>query len=120
MAKISLLIFLFLLGILGSFSPLFPISSHKIVVLLAGSSLFFYVSNLINLKRSDFKLISITPLSILFILFLSWSAFGYLYSADPEKSLYMTIQSLGAILLYLGLTLYIKEEHQIKYILKFV
>ena len=118
MVKISLLIFLFLLGILGSLSPLFPISSYKIVVLLAGSLLFFYISNLITLKRSDFKLISITPLSILFILFLSWSAFGYLYSADPEKSLYMTIQSLGAILLYLGLTLHIEEESQIKNILK--
>ncbi len=118
MVKLSLLIFLLLLGLLGSLSPLFLISSYKIVVLLAGALIFFYVSNLIHLKRSDFKLISPTLLSIFFILFLSWSAFGYLYSADPEKSLYMTIQSLGAILLYLGLKLYIEEESQIKSILK--
>ena len=118
MVKFSLLIFLFLLGLLGSLSPMFPISNYKIIVLLAGSLLVFYVCNLINLKRSDFKLISPTLLSILLILFLSWSAFGYLYSADPEKSLYMTIQSLGAILLYLGLTIYIEEENQIKDILK--
>jgi O-antigen ligase len=97
---------------------MFPISSYKIVVLLAGSLIIFYVSNLLNLKRSDFRLISLTPLSILFILFLLWSAFGYLYSADPEKSLLITIQSLGAILLYLGLALYIEKESQIKNILK--
>ena len=66
----------------------------------------------------DSKLTEFTPLSILFLLFLSWSAFGYLYSKDPAKSLYLTIQSLGAILMYLGLMLHIQQESQIRTILK--
>ena len=110
MVKFSLLIFLILLGLLGSLSPIVPISSHKIVVLLAGSLLLFYVLSLVSSKHKDSKLTQLTPLSILFLLFLSWSALGYLYSADPERSLYLTIQSLGAILMYLGLILHIQKE----------
>ena len=118
MVKLSLIIFLFLLGLVGSLSPMFPIASYKIVVLLAGSLVVFYISSFIHFKRRSLKSISPTLLSTLFLLFLSWSAFGYLYSADPEKSLYMTIQSLSAILLYLGLTFHVKDENQIKNILK--
>jgi O-antigen ligase len=51
-------------------------------------------------------------------LFLFWSALGYLYSADPEKSLLLTVQSLCAILVYLGLILHIQKESQIETILK--
>ena len=119
MLKHSLIISLLLLGLAGStLGWLLPIPSYKTVVLLSGSLLIFYISNLIYFKSRDLKHISPTPLSIIFILFLSWSASGYLYSTDPEKSLYMTIQSLSAILLYLGLTLYIDKEIQIKNILK--
>ena len=118
MAKSSLLIFLILLGLLGSISPIVSIYAHKIVVLLAGSLVLFYALSLISSKHMDYKLIQLTPLSILFILFLSWSALGYLYSADPEKSLFLTIQSLGAMLLYLGLILHIQRESQIETVLK--
>ena len=118
MAKSSLLIFLILLGLLGSLSPMVSIYPYKIVVLLAGSLVLFYALSLISSKHMDYKLIQLTPLSILFILFLSWSALGYLYSADPEKSLYLTIQSLGAMLLYLGLILHIQRESQIETVLK--
>ena len=110
MAKSSLLIFLILLGLLGSLSPIVSISPYKIVVLLAGSLVLFYALSLISSKHMDYKLIQLTPLSILFLLFLSWSALGYLYSTNPEKSLYLTIQSLGAILLYLGLILHIQKK----------
>ncbi len=118
MAKSSLLTFLILLGLLGSLSPIVPISSHNIIVLLAGSLVLFYASSLISSRHMDYKLTQLTPLSILFLLFLSWSALGYLYSADPEKSLYLTIQSLGAILMYLGLVLHIQKKNQIEIILK--
>ena len=112
------LIFLFLLGFLGSLSPMFPIASYKIIVLLAGSLVIFYISSVIHLKHSNSKLFLPNSLSIFFLLFLAWSAFGYLYSADPEKSLYITIQSLSAMLLYLGFTFHIEDENQIKSILK--
>jgi len=118
MVKLSLLIFLLLLGFLGSLSPMFPFASYKIVVLLAGSVAIFYISSAIHFKRSNSKLFLPNPLSIFFILFLAWSAFGYLYSADPEKSLYITIQSLSAMLLYLGFTFHVEDENQIKSILK--
>ena len=118
MAKSSLLIFLILLGLLGSISPIVSIYAPKIVVLLAGSLVLFYALSLISSKHMDYKLIQLTPLSILFILFLSWSALGYLYSADPERSLFLTIQSLGAMLLYLGLILHIQKESQIATVLK--
>ena len=78
----------------------------------------FFALSLISSKHIDYKLIQLTPLSILFILFLSWSALGYLYSAHPEKSLFLTIQSLGAMLLYLGLILHIQRESQIETVLK--
>ncbi|SVC22710.1 uncharacterized protein METZ01_LOCUS275564, partial [marine metagenome] len=118
MAKSSLLIFLILLGLLGSLSPIVPIPPYKIIVLLAGSLVLFYALSLISSKHMDCKLIQLSPLSIVFLLFLSWSALGYLYSKDPERSLYLTIQSLGAILLYLGLILHIQKKNQIEVILK--
>ena len=119
MVKNSLKIFLLIVGLLGStLSRKFPIQSYTIIVFLAGLLLVFYLSTLINLKRSDSKLIVPTTLSTLYILFLSWSAIGCFYSADPEKSLYITILSLSTILLYLGLTLHIKSLIQVENILK--
>ena len=76
------------------------------------------MTSIIHFKRSNLEFIFPTPLSILFLLFFFWSALGYLYSADPEKSLYITIQSLSAILLYLGLTFHVEGENQIEKILK--
>ncbi|MDG1844406.1 MAG: O-antigen ligase family protein, partial [Nitrospinaceae bacterium] len=73
---------------------------------------------MVKWKHADQKLIVLTPLSTLFLLFLFWSALGYLYSADPEKSLLLTVQSLSAILLYLGLTLHIQKENQTETILQ--
>ena len=119
MLKYSLKPFLLIVGLLGStLSRIFQIQSYIIVVFLAVLLLVFYFSTLSKLNRSDSILILPTKLSTLFILFLSWSAFGYLYSADPEKSLYITILSLSAILLYLGLTLHIENLNQVKNILK--
>ena len=119
MVKYSLKPFLLIVGLLGStLSRIFQIQSYIIVVFLAVLLLVFYFSTLSKLKHSDSNLILPTKLSTLFILFLSWSAFGYLYSADPEKSLYITILSLSAILLYLGLTLHIENLNQVKNILK--
>ena len=118
MAKICLFLFLIFLGFLGSWSSLNSIPVYKIIVLLLGSTILFYIASLIKWKHTDSKFFNLTPLSILFLLFLLWSALGYLYSADPEKSLYLTVQSLSAILLYLGLTLYIQEKIQLENILK--
>jgi O-antigen ligase len=118
MAKTSLFLFLIFLGFLGSWSPLNSIPAYKIIVLLLGSTILFYIASLIKWNHTDSKFFNLTPLSILFLLFLLWSSLGYLYSADPEKSLYLTIQSLSAVLLYLGLTLYIKEKIQLESILR--
>ena len=118
MVKASLFFFLVLLGFFGSWSPLISFPVYKIIVLTAGSVLLFYLVSLVKWKHADQKLIVLTPLSTLFLLFLFWSALGYLYSADPEKSLLLTVQSLSAILLYLGLTLHIQKESQIETILK--
>jgi O-antigen ligase len=118
MAKTSLFLFLIFLGFLGSWSPLNSIPVYKIIVLLLGSTILFYIASLIKWKHTDSTFFNLTPLSILFLLFLLWSALGYLYSADPEKSLFLTIQSLSAVLLYLGLTLYIQEKIQLENILR--
>ena len=118
MVKASLFFFLILLGFFGSWSPLISVPVYKIVVLTAGSVLLFYIASLARWKHVDQKLIRLTPLSTLFLLFLFWSALGYLYSADPQKSLLLTVQSLSAILVYLGLTLHIQKESQTETILK--
>lgn len=118
MVKASLFFFLVLLGFFGSWSPLISFPVYKIIVLTAGSVLLFYLVSLVKWKHADQKLIVLTPLSTLFLLFLFWSALGYLYSANPEKSLLMTVQSLSAILLYLGLTLHIQKENQTETILQ--
>ena len=118
MVKASLFFFLILLGFFGSWSPLISVPVYKIVVLTAGSALLFYIASLARWKHVDQKLIRLTPLSTLFLLFLFWSALGYLYSADPEKSLLLTVQSLSAILVYLGLTLHIQKESQTETILQ--
>ena len=118
MTKFSLFLFLTLLGLLGSWTPLNSIPAFKNVVLLAGSVLLFFITCLGKLKHTGSKLLKLTPLSLYFLLFLLWSALGFLYSADPEKSLWMTIQSLSAIVLYLGLTLYIEEKNQLENIFR--
>ncbi|SVA68499.1 uncharacterized protein METZ01_LOCUS121353, partial [marine metagenome] len=118
MVKASLFFFLILLGFFGSWSPLISVPVYKIVVLTAGSALLFYIASLARWKHVDQKLIRLTPLSTLFLLFLFWSALGYLYSADPQKSLLLTVQSLSAILVYLGLTLHIQKESQTETILQ--
>jgi O-antigen ligase len=117
MVKVSLFFFLSLLGFFGSWSPLIPFPVYKIIILTAGSALLFYIVSLVKWKQVDQKLVRLTPLSTLFLLFLFWSALGYLYSADPEKSLLLTVQSLCAIVVYLGLTFYIQKESQIETIL---
>lgn len=119
MARSCLFLFLTLLGLLGTLmNPLVLWPAHKIIALLAGSTLLFFMASLIKWKHNGSKLLKLSPLSILFLLFLFWSASGYLYSADPEKSLFVTIQSLSAALLYLGLALYIQEKIQLENILK--
>jgi O-antigen ligase len=118
MVKVSLFFFLILLGFFGSWSPLIPFPAYKIIVLTAGSALLFYLVSLVKSEQAGQKLIRLTTLSTLFLLFLFWSALGYLYSADPEKSLLLTVQSLCAILVYLGLTLYIQKESQTEAILQ--
>ena len=118
MVKASLFFFLILLGFFGSWSPLISVPVYKIVVLTAGSALLFYIVSLARWKHVNQKLIRLTPLSTLILLFLFWSALGYLYSADPQRSLLLTVQSLSAILVYLGLTLHIQKESQTETILQ--
>ncbi|HIB42624.1 MAG TPA: hypothetical protein EYO37_01380 [Nitrospina sp.] len=118
MVKASLFFFLILLGFFGSGNALTPFPAYKLIVLTTGSALLFYIVSLARWKHVDQKLIRLTPLSTLFLLFLFWSALGYLYSAAPEKSLLLTVQSLSAILVYLGLTLHIQKESQTETILQ--
>ena len=118
MVKASLFFFLILLGFFGSGNALTPFPAYKFIVLTAGSALLFYIVSLARWKHVDQKLIRLTPLSTLFLLFLFWSALGYLYSADPQRSLLLTVQSLSAILVYLGLTLHIQKESQTETILQ--
>ena len=118
MVKASLFFFLILLGFFGSGNALIPFPAYKLIVLTAGSALLFYIVSLARWKHVDQKLIRLTPLSTLFLLFLFWSALGYLYYAAPEKSLLLTVQSLSAILVYLGLTLHIQKESQTETILQ--
>ena len=120
MIKISLIIFLVLLGFLGAQGPLIPVGIVNIILLLAGSALVFYLLCLSKWKYFEEDVFKFTSLSTLFLLFLFWSALGYFYSADPERSVLISIQSLSAILLYLGLSCHIQENHQITTILKFV
>ena len=118
MAKSSLFLFLTLLGLLGTGTHLTPFNVFTSDALLLGSVLLFFITCLGKFKLTGSKLFKLTPLSIFFLLFLLWSALGYLYSADPEKSLWLTIQSLSAIVLYLGLTLYVQEKNQLENIFR--
>jgi O-antigen ligase len=119
MVKTSLIIFLVLLGFLGPQGPIIPVETFIIILLLAGSVLIFYVLCLFKWKFFERDLFKFTPLSMLFLLFLFWLALGYFYSADPERSILISIQSLSAILLYLGLSIYVQENNQVRTILKF-
>ena len=105
MVKTSLIIFLILLGFLGPQGQIIPVETFIIILLLAGSSLIFYTLCLVKWKYFEGDGFKFTSLSTLFLLFLFWSALGYFYSADPERSVLISIQSLSAILLYLGLKL---------------
>jgi O-antigen ligase len=120
MIKTSLIIFLILLGFLGPQGQILPVETYIIILLLAGSSLIFYTLCMVKWKYFEGDGFKFTSLSTLFLLFLFWSALGYFYSADPERSVLISIQSLSAILLYLGLSCHIQENHQITTILKFV
>ena len=118
MTQTCLFLFLTLLGFLGSLSPLILIPSYKIIILLSGTIFLFFILSLAEWSQTGRKPFSFTPLTILFLLFLLWSALGYIYSADPEKSIFLAIQSLSGVLLYLGLTLHIRNKNQLKTIFK--
>ena len=118
MPQTCLFLFLTLLGFLGSFSPLISIPFYKITILLSGTIFLFFVLSFAQWNQTGRKPISFTPPTILFLLFLLWSALGYIYSADPEKSIFLTIQSLNGILLYLGLTLHIRNKTQLETIIQ--
>ena len=120
MVKTSMIIFLILLGFLGPQGQIIPIETFIIILILAGSSLVFFIFSLVKWKYYEGDLFKFSSLSVLFLLFLFWSALGYFYSADPERSVLISIQSLSAILLYLGLSFYVQENNQITTILKFV
>ena len=118
MTQTCLFLFLTLLGFLGSLSPLILIPSYKIIILLSGTIFLFFILSLAEWSQTGRKPFSFTPLTILFLLFLLWSALGYIYSADPEKSIFLAIQSLSGVLLYLGLSLHIRNKNQLKTIFK--
>ena len=98
MIKTSLIIFLVLLGFVGPQGQIIPVETFVIILLLAGSALIFFVLYLLKWKFFEGELFKLTPLSLLFLLFLFWSALGYFYSADPERSVLISIQSLSCLL----------------------
>ena len=76
-------------------------------------SLIFLVLAVLQWKKRDIKLTRLSPISICLLLFYGWGAAGYFYTGSLDTSYTAIVQYWGAIFLFLGLILYVKEETEL-------
>ena len=76
-------------------------------------SLIFLVLAVLQWKKRDIKLTRLSPISISLLLFYGWGAAGYFYTGSLDTSYAAIVQYWGAIFLFLGLILYVKEETEL-------
>ena len=92
------------------FPTLIPKNIFPESTFLSLLSIIFLVLGVLQWKRCDPKLTRFSPISLCLLLFYGWGALGYFYTGSLDTSYAQIVQYWGVIFLFLGLTLYIKDE----------
>jgi O-antigen ligase len=103
-------IFLAIFIIFVMFPALIPNKIFSESTFLSLLSLIFLVLGILHWKTRDPKLISFSPISLSLLFFYGWGAMGYFYTGSLDTSYAPMVQYWGVIFLFLGLTLYVKDE----------
>jgi O-antigen ligase len=103
-------IFLAVFIIFVMFPSLIPKNIFPESTFLSLLSLIFLVLEVLQWKRRDPKLTRFSPISISLLLFYGWGAAGYFYTGSLDASYPSIVQYWGVMFLFLGLTLYVKDE----------
>ena len=103
-------IFLAVFIVFVMFPALIPNSIFPEPIFLSLLSLIFLVLGIFQWKKIAPKITLFSPVSICLLLFYGWGAMGYFYTGSLDSSYAPIVQYWGLIFLFLGLTLYIKDE----------
>jgi O-antigen ligase len=103
-------IFLAVFIIFVMFPSLIPTNIFPEPTFLSLLSLIFLVLGIFQWKTLTPKITLFSPASLCLLLFYGWGAMGYFYTGSLDSSYAPIVQYWGIIFLFLGLTLYIKDE----------
>ena len=92
------------------FPALIPKNIFPESTFLSLLSIIFLALVILQRKRLDPKLTRFSPISLSLLLFYGWGSMGYFYTGSLDTSYASVVQYWGVIFIFLGLTLYIKDE----------
>ncbi|MDC0381347.1 O-antigen ligase family protein [Nitrospinae bacterium] len=103
-------IFLAIFIVFVMFPALIPNSIFPEPIFLSLLSLIFLVLGIFHWKTRAYKITLFSPVSLSLLFFYGWGAMGYFYTGSLDSSYAPIVQYWGVIFIFLGLTLYIKDE----------
>jgi O-antigen ligase len=103
--------------IFSSYYPAMGLKGYESITLIISFSLLFLLSSFFSSRAQRIEQYPVSYIATLLIVFLVWSAFGYLYTVDQDNSLSSILLNISGIVLLIGLVLNIKEE---EYLIKFL
>ena len=103
-------IFLAVFIVFVMFPALIPNSIFPEPIFLSLLSLIFLVLGIFHWKTRASKITLFSPVSLSLLFFYGWGAMGYFYTGSLDSSYAPIVQYWGVIFIFLGLTLYIKDE----------
>jgi hypothetical protein len=106
-------ILLTLIIIVAMFPKSVPENIFPGPTLLSFLSLTFLIVNVMQWKKCGSKVTRLSLISISLLFFYVWGGLGYFFTGSLDTSYSLIIQYLGALFLYLGLILYIKDEAEL-------
>ncbi len=103
-------LFLTIFIIFVMFPALIPNSIFPEPIFLSLLSFLFLVLGIFQWKTRASKITLFSPVSLSLLFFYGWGAMGYFYTGSLDSSYAQIVQYWGVIFLFLGLTLYVKDE----------
>ncbi len=115
----NLMAFLLLIVIIifTSYYPAMGLKGYESITLIITLSLLFLLSSYFSSSAQRIERYPVSYIATLLVVFLVWSAFGYLYTVDQDNSFSSILLNISGIILLIGLVLNIKEE---EYLIKFL
>ncbi len=115
----NLMAFLLLIVIIifTSYYPAMGLKGYESITLIITLSLLFLLSSYFSSSAQRIERYPVSYIATLLVVFLVWSAFGYLYTVDQDNSFSSILLNISGIALLIGLVLNIRED---EYLIKFL